>query len=311
MKRIIAIAMLFAGCAHTPARIMTWAEYHQPPSWPYVLRFSTLLYYGARHTYEPADPQIAEIQTLWSAFHPDIALNEGGNPPFAPTIEESVTKYGEAGLLRFLARRDNIPVASLDPTRAEETAYLSKYFSRERVKMFFLVRGVAQQIQNHDPSKVDEELNRLLTLYNDTPGLSGSPHTAAEVQDLLHAFLPNAAGYASAKLSWFDPTKNETFFSDMSRTANAYRDRYMVEMLRRHLRDGERVFAVVGGTHVVMQEPALDPRAESVRPDRGTSLVRDRGGIDSAFPRALTRRRRGSGRRVPAPAETRSRRSRR
>lgn len=256
MKRIVTIAILLAACAHSTPRIMTWAEYaKREVSWPYILRSGTLLYYGARHTYKPDDPQIAEIQKLWSEFHPDIALNEGGNPPFAPTIEESVTKYGEAGLLRFLARRDNVPVVSLDPTRAEETAYLSKFFSRDRVKMFFVIRGVAQQIENHDPSKVDDELNRLLTLYGETPGLSGPPRTAVEVQDLLRSYVSDA-NYKAAQLSWFDPTRHE-FFSDMSRTANGYRDRYMVEMLQRQVREGQRVFAVVGGTHVVMQEPAL------------------------------------------------------
>ncbi|MEA2562722.1 MAG: hypothetical protein QOH06_4226 [Acidobacteriota bacterium] len=36
-----------------------------------------------------------------------------------------------------------------------------------------------------------------------------------------------------------------------------YRDRFMVEKLTSHLKEGHRVFAVVGGTHVVMQEPTL------------------------------------------------------
>ena len=53
--------------------------------------------------------------------------------------------------------------------------------------------------------------------------------------------------------------KTGTLFNDMSRMSSEYRDRYMIEMLQRHLRARERVFAVVGGTHVVMQEPALNP----------------------------------------------------
>ena len=194
---------------------MTWTEYGKRSlSWPNIVRSGTLLYYAANHTYKPDDPQIAEIQKLWSEFRPDIAPNEGGNPPFAPTIEEAVTRYGEAGLIRFLARRDDVPVVSIDPSRSEETAYLSKRFTREQIKMFHLVRGVAQQIQNHNPPKVDDE---------------------------------------------FDPMKTGTLFNDMSRMSSEYRDRYMIEMLQRHLRARERVFAVVGGTHVVMQEPALNP----------------------------------------------------
>ena len=258
MRRVIAIAILLAACAHSAPQIMTWSDYgKREDSWPYIVRRGTLLYYGARHTYKPDDPQIAEIQKLWSEFHPDIAMNEGGNPPVAPTIAEAVTQYGEAGLVRFLARRDDVPVISIDPARSEEVAYLSKKFSREQIKMFYLVRAVGQQIQNHDPAKVDDELNRILGIYNDTQGLGGSPRTAADFAQIYRRYFPDAPDYKSAKMSWFDPTKHETPFNDMARIGSEYRDRYMVATLQRHLRDGERVFAVVGGTHVVMQEPGL------------------------------------------------------
>jgi hypothetical protein len=186
-------------------------------------------------------------------------LNEGGNPPFAATVAEAVTQYGEAGLIRFLARRDDVPVVSIDPSRSEETAYWSKTYTREQIKMFFLVRGVAQQIQNHDPAKVDDELNRILGINNEAPGLTVPPRTADEFVRIYRQYFPDG-DYKSAKISWFDPMKSETLFNDMARMSSEYRDRYMVAMLQRHLREGERVFAVVGGTHVVMQEPALKAR---------------------------------------------------
>jgi len=105
----------------------------------------------------------------------------------------------------------------------EETAFLSKTYAREQIKMFFLVRGVAQQIQNHDPNKVDDELTRVLGINNEAPGLTGPPRTTAEFAQIYRQYF------------------------------------CMVAMLQRHLREGEHVFAVVGGTHVVMQEPALNP----------------------------------------------------
>ncbi|HUF10729.1 MAG TPA: TraB/GumN family protein [Rhodothermales bacterium] len=38
---------------------------------------------------------------------------------------------------------------------------------------------------------------------------------------------------------------------------NRVRDEYMVAAIRSFVARGERVFAVVGASHVVMQEPAL------------------------------------------------------
>jgi len=39
-----------------------------------------------------------------------------------------------------------------------------------------------------------------------------------------------------------------------------YRDVYIVRLLVQHVQEGRRVFAVVGGSHVVMQEQALRAR---------------------------------------------------
>src|SRR6266478_2078831 len=96
----------FSQCK--PARIMTWKQYSRLRSkWPYVIRINRpkarLLYYGAAHTYKPDDPQLAEIEKLWTDFRPDIAFNEGGNPPVEQVRDEAIKKYGEPGLIRFLA----------------------------------------------------------------------------------------------------------------------------------------------------------------------------------------------------------------
>jgi hypothetical protein len=67
MKRIVVIAILCTACARASPRIMTWTEYgKRSVSWPYIVRGETL-YYGANHTYNAEDPQVAEIQKLWSA----------------------------------------------------------------------------------------------------------------------------------------------------------------------------------------------------------------------------------------------------
>lgn len=128
---------------------MTRAAYEEGIySWPYIARMASgegeLFYYGARHTYTPTDPQVAEISQLWEAFRPDVAFNEGGNPPVEESMDDAVSKHGEAGLVRYLAARDDVPVASLDPTRAQEVAWLRKFFPADRVKLFFLLRAAAQ-----------------------------------------------------------------------------------------------------------------------------------------------------------------------
>ncbi|HET6842747.1 MAG TPA: hypothetical protein VFK06_13870 [Candidatus Angelobacter sp.] len=253
-------SVTFSQCDNV--KLMTWKQYsHLSPKWPYVLRINShkanLLYYGAAHTYKPDDPQLAEIEKLWAEFRPDIAFNEGGDPPIEASRDEAIRKSGEPGLIRFLANRDHIPVTSVDQSRAEEVAFLLKRFSSEQVKLFFVLRLVAQQTRNHPEQPLEDELRRVLPIFAGTPGLNVPPGTSEELAMIYARNFPNHGSYKEASLSWFDPTKSENYLNEMARQLNLYRDQYMVNLIVRHVREGQRVFAVVGGSHLVMQEPAI------------------------------------------------------
>jgi hypothetical protein len=56
---------------------------------------------------------------------------------------------------------------------------------------------------------------------------------------------------------WLDPVERDTFLNEISRASSDYRDGYVVSLLVQHVEEVQRVFAVMGGSHVVMQEPAL------------------------------------------------------
>ncbi len=260
---LVAIGVAAAGCAsHHRSGLMTWDEYRRWSSdWPYVLRFDTpqgtLLYFGSRHTYSPDDPQVERIERLWTCFRPTMAFNEGGNPPVQATRDTAVERCGEAGLVRFLGARDDVPVASLDPDRAEEAAHLRKSFPARQVKLTFMLRGVSQFVERRGTDGAEAELQRVLGIVNQLPGQGGYPRTPAEVAEGFAQMFPGGGDYRRVPPAWFDPVRSDTVFNRISRASSEYRDRAMIEILRRSVADGQRVFAVVGGTHVVMQEQAL------------------------------------------------------
>ena len=259
---VVVMSLAMTGCASGGApSLMTWKEYGRlSVQWPYLLRFDSaqgsLFYYGARHSYSPQDLQTEHIERLWDCFEPTIAFNEGGNPPIEASRDVAVEKYGEAGLVRFLAARDDVPVASLDPPRAEEVAHLRRAFSATDVKLYFVLRAAAQWADRHGPEAVDAELERVLSIFNSSPGLGAPPRTVAEVAAAFRQRFPDAEDYRKAPLAWFDPILRDIPQRRL-RSSGEYRDRAIVTVLGRSLADGQRVFAVVGGTHVVMQEGAL------------------------------------------------------
>jgi hypothetical protein len=265
--RLTIVLLLVAACVAAPSpKIMTWEEYGSiSHPYPYILRLGSakgqLLYFGSRHVYDPAHAQVAEIQKLWTEFAPTMALNEGGDPPVAETIEEAVGQFGEAGLVRYLAARDKVPVMSLEPARLEEVATLLPHYPREQIKLFYVLRQVPQYRQATLPvpleEKIQHDLGGIAALYD----LPGAPRTLAELQELCDLFLPDVPRWNDVPQSYFGPVRETTrFTNDISRRLSDLRDEHMVELLTREVKRGARVFAVVGGSHVVMQEPALRGR---------------------------------------------------
>jgi hypothetical protein len=257
--------LTLTGCLHAPqAKVMSWKEYSRRSgayTYPYILSIQTstgqLLYFGARHTYDPANPQISQIEKLWADFHPDVAFNEGGNPPTESSRDVAVSRYGEPGIVRFLAARDMVPVKSIDPTDAEEVTVLSRRFSSEQIKLYWVLRAVVQHVHKPTKGPIEHELERIFPIFSGTPGLNASPNSIAELQSIYARYFPRQGDFRETPEAWFDPVVSGTFLNEVSRQLSEYRDRYTIELLTRHVNEGKRVFAVVGGTHVIMQERAI------------------------------------------------------
>lgn len=259
---VAALTVFLAGCsAGVRGRLMTWHEYQQIYHVvPYVLDISCdkgrLVYVGSNHTNDVTSLSSAVIESLWSQVNPQLAFNEGGDPPTEASKEEAVRLYGEAGFVRFLAARDGVPVASLDPTRAQLAAVLNPTFGAELVKMSFLL----SQVRHHraNPTEpFEQRMARTFSILNRTPGLEGPPRSLAELSQLFESRFPGAESFREVPASWLDPVKSLNVMNELSRRSNEERDRHMVRLLVDHVRQGRRVFAAVGATHVVMQEAAL------------------------------------------------------
>jgi hypothetical protein len=252
------LAILLA-CTTAAPGIMTFEAYRRTehPT-PYIIQLSvprgSLLYYGAAHVYDATHPQILDIQRRWAQFKPTYALNEGGTPPVLDTVEETVGRNGEAGLVRWLAKQDAIPVETLDPTNAQLLAASAERFTPEEFKLSSVLRQVSQQNRRSEQfraSDLEAEVSRV-------PGMEGPPRTVAELETSTTKLLPMLTNWRAVPAEWFDPAIDPpTWLNDLARFTSDYRDDFMLQRVITKLEQGHRVFAVVGATHVVMQERAV------------------------------------------------------
>lgn len=202
------------------------------------------------------------MQAQWTRFKPTYPFNEGGNPPVFDSVEETVGRNGEAALVRWLARRDGVPVQTLDPSQAQTVAALGVRFTREQFKVSAVLGHVAQQRRRAEtfrPANLDSEVSRVLAILTRVPGLEGPPTTIEELDDSGKRLLPTLADWRNVDETWFDPATipGVAWTNELSRFINDYRDQFMVATIAQKMAEGHRVFAVVGGSHVVMQERLL------------------------------------------------------
>jgi hypothetical protein len=242
--------------------ILTYKQYasiqHKSP---YVLEFKTgtgaLLLYGAEHTGNPKDPQIADMKQRWATFHPTVAYNEGGNPPTLDDAGDAVQHYAEPGFLRFLAGRDQIPVATFEPPFDDEVAYAVKTYSPQQVKVFYALRQVTEARVATGSTPLDERIKDWLSDYLPDHGLKNSPNTLDELTAVCKSLFPDLADWHKVSEDWFDPTQSGHYTNDLANDTGVFRDKLIFHVLVQRVRRGDRVFAVIGSSHVVVQEPAL------------------------------------------------------
>lgn len=245
-------------------RLMSWPEYgrtNHPV--PYILeveaRTGALMYFGAEHMKgQPDHAQVEQIEARWREFRPSIAFNEGWDPPSLQDPMEAVRFYGEPGLVRYLAKRDGIVVNNMEPPEVDRYRYLRRRFSVEQIRLYLITQNVYQNLRSLPPGEVEKQIiGQIRGRLETEPLLAGPPRTIPEIDDSFRRLLPHVNDWRRMTVEEVQPYPPKSFLGEISAYLAVYRDRFMVQLLIRKVRNGERVFAVVGASHVVMQEPVL------------------------------------------------------
>lgn len=276
--RAFVVALLLVGVAFAqtkgakesgppPPGIMSFEEYvKKPHPVPYILKLSAgkgrLLYFGAKHTYDPNDPEIAQMEKVWLKLRPDVAFFEGADPenvPAAVKTREEITRGGEPSFVLFLATRDRVPVKTLEPSRSDEIALLLKKYSPEEVKVFYVLRQIPEFKSGKHDETIEAYTQNVLGWLSMRAELKVAPRTLAELKGSSARLFPQLADWREVPQTWFDPATPQplTYLNDISRQLSEFRDRHMLALLSEQVTQGKRVFAAVGASHVVMQERAL------------------------------------------------------
>jgi hypothetical protein len=266
---IILIGLSFFSCsAYKYSGLLSWEEYAgSPEKEPYVLELAAkngrLLYYGAYHSVEVTNSQFADLEVRWAEFQPSLALSEGGIWPLEESREEAISKHGEQGLLRFLAARDGIQIQCLDPPLLLQAKHLRNFFPAREIKIYIILRQARiNRMLGRDSEDMSFYKNFLTTLESFRT-FRFPPHTIADLEKMVAQLFPQLEDWRLISDDYFFRPETGKFLPGIHKQLMAYRDQHMLGMLIKKVREGRKVFAVVGRRHVIMQEPVLRSRLSS------------------------------------------------
>lgn len=257
------ILTLLSSCSYPKYKgLLTWDEYYKnSEKRPYILELTakkgSLVYYGSLHRVDPRDLQFVDIERRWKKFKPTMVLCEGCIWPLEESRKRAITRYGEGGLLRFLAAQDRIPIQCIDPPRDKQAIYLSRFFPPEKIKIYFILR---QAMINRNMNKDINNVNYVGAILRELTSLDrfkSNPYTLEEFENSVRNLFPELKKWQSIPCSYLYSNDPEDFLPQIHLKLNEFRDNHMIRILLNSLKRGKRVFAVVGRSHVVKQERVL------------------------------------------------------
>jgi len=234
-----------------------------------------LMYIGARHVTSPDPALFAHIEDVFKDINPSVAFVETANLDFMDrlpaTKEEAIQHWGEPRYLGFVAAHAGAPVRSLEPKPEDLQKHLLELFPKDRVALLFVLRDAqamrdryrafGEALENSVSSYLSEQQNLWAKL--------DTPYPIRNIYDLtvkVQHYWPGLS-WRDVPAEWFDPLKSpeqtgSIFVNDVVRQESIYRNHNMYAVLANAMRDGGRVVAIVGKTHVEVQQFALRCAAE-------------------------------------------------
>lgn len=220
---------------------------------PLIVENKGVVVFGATHTRDPKDPQIAEIEFKWKQLRPTIALVEGRLDFLLPGLMDPVKTLGEGGKVKALAGKAGVPVYNWDLSKEELAERLKQKFSPEQIALAQILFPYFSTLRFGKPSSPEKYLEEFLHRAKYV-GLEDKFQTAADVDREWKKIFP-------AGPDWRNVSDEHTlpgYLNDYLAAINDVRNQQLVCAIRQLLAKGERVFIICGSSHAACIQPAIN-----------------------------------------------------
>ena len=223
-----------------------------------------VLYFGTYHSNSVNDSLFTLIEQRFTQFDPTFILHEGGsNWPIFKDRDSTVAQSGEPGFIIHLAKENNIPFESIEPEEELEYGYLLNKFELNWVVLMYMCRQIDnQQRLAKAYGTTDEQFVQNMNYFFRMLKDKGLPLNKYQLE-FTH-WKQVYQEQLEKKLEWrkFDPdiyypNKYLTKLNEVNRASDEFRNLYMIDKIVSASETYNKVFVLVGGGHLVVQEELL------------------------------------------------------
>lgn len=225
-----------------------------------------LYYFGSCHTRNAHHPMIEKFSSDWADFKPTLALVEQRMGLYFGGMTSAVSKFGESAAVSELGRRDDVATYTLHQEQTSHAAELAAKVGRREAAAYLALR----MAHGENPQGPIGEAELEHGLEKRAVGVLSAAFTDAADFDLFWAetYADELGNWRTLRWASIGPRLGHTKLEAVGHWDTVLRDVHMTRILVDQLENGERVFAVVGRSHVIQQEPAL----RALLPDAEFSL---------------------------------------
>lgn len=237
---------------------------------PYIFQIQKdgqhLFYFGAKHSFDPRDPQYKKITAYWNAFiratrkNHCTVLIEGGNRKILKTKEQAIRDGGEMSYLAYLASKKGVETFSPEPSAKYRYKKLLKKFSRKEIAYYDFALACHQWNRYKDKPDFEKYVNRFLKSDEKSSGWKNFDFSLKNMIR-IHRGLFGKKFNENDKLFFreiLDPLGKKSVINRISLFEESeIRDDYIAREIERLWRKGKNLFIIYGTSHAVRQEAVI------------------------------------------------------
>lgn len=183
---------------------------------------------GTEHTKNLKD--LINLKERIQKIKPNLILVEGNFDKADFPSDEVAMSFGEMAIITFFAKKNKISLKSNDPSNKSQENFVSKEFSENISRLYFLLRDNLGSIKEDN----EKEISILMS-------------------EVLRENFDKNKDYSD----YFDPTKKLNLFNRVTRKLNNFRDDFMRQVIKESFNDYSRILVVKGKYHIFSELPKL------------------------------------------------------